>query len=344
MKLSAIATALGATLDNGDPSQEITGVAGIEEATAGQITFIANPKYIASAKTTRASAIIVGNDFPEGQTALLRSENPYLAFARAIDLFYQPPHYQPGIHPTAVIAGSARLGANAHVGAYVVIGEEVVIGDSAVLLPHVVIYRGARIGDNFFAHAHAVVRENCVVGDNVILQNGVIIGGDGFGFARDGDRWQKITQSGPAVLEDDVEVQANACVDRASIGETRVSRGVKIDNLAQVGHGSAVGENTLLCAQVGLAGSSVIGKNVVLAGQAGVAGHCNVGDGVVITAQSGTHGDIPAGSVVSGSPAFDNKQWLRAVSVFNKLPELARTVRQLAQGSVADAEDAEADR
>ncbi len=335
MKLSAIASALGATLENGNPDLDITGVAGIEEAAAGQITFIANPKYMAAAKTTDASAIIVGHDFPAG-TALLRSDNPYLAFARAIELFYQPPHYAPGVHPTAVIAKTARLGANAHVGAYVVIGDEVEIGDNAVLLPHVVIYRGARIGNNFFAHAHAVVREYCTLGDDVILQNGAIIGADGFGFARDGDRWQKITQSGPAVLENDVEVQANACVDRASIGETRISRGAKVDNLAQVGHGSSVGENTLLCAQVGLAGSSVIGKNVVLAGQAGVAGHCQVGDGVIVTAQSGTHGDIPAGSVVSGSPAFDNKQWLRAVAVFNRLPELARALRKLAPSDAAN--------
>jgi UDP-3-O-[3-hydroxymyristoyl] glucosamine N-acyltransferase len=342
MKLSAIATALGATLDNGDPDLEITGVAGIEEATPGQITFIANPKYIASVKTTAASAIIVGNDFPAGFMALLRSGNPYLAFARAIDLFYAPPQYRPGLHPTAVIANSVRLGKNAHVGAYVVVDDDVEIGDNAVLLSHVVIYRGARIGNNLFAHAHSVVREHCILGDNVVLQNGAIVGGDGFGFARDGDRWQKITQSGPAVLENDVEVQANACVDRASIGETRVARGAKIDNLAQVGHGSFVGENTLLCAQVGLAGSSVIGKNVVLAGQAGVAGHCSVGDNVIVTAQSGTHGDIPARSIVSGSPAFDNKQWLRAVAVFNRLPELARAVRRLAEGE-KDAGDSTGD-
>ncbi len=340
MKLSAIASALGATLDNGDPDLDITGVAGIEEATAGQITFIANPKYVAAAKTTAASAIIVGQDFPAGETALLRSDNPYLAFARAIDLFYESPQYSPGVHPTAVIAGSAKIGANPHIGAYVVIDEDVEIGDKAVLLPHVVIYRGVRIGKNFFAHAHAVVREFCILGDDVILQNGAVIGADGFGFARDGDRWQKITQSGPAVIESDVEVQANACVDRASIGETRVGRGAKIDNLAQVGHGSAVGKNTLLCAQVGLAGSSVIGKNVVLAGQAGVAGHCSVGDGVIVTAQSGTHGDIPAGSVVSGSPAFDNKQWLRSVTVFNKLPELARMVRKLTQGELEQEDSA----
>ena len=329
MRLADIAAALGASLENADPATEITGVAGIEEASDGQITFVANPKYAADARTTRASAVIVSEDFPAIAKGLLRSGNPYLAFARAIDLFYRPPSYQPGVHPTAVIAPTVRIGANAHVGAYVVIEDDVSLGDNAVLLPHVVLYRGAKIGANFLAHAHAVVREYCVLGDNVILQNGVIVGCDGFGFARDGDRWEKITQSGPAVLEDNVEVQANSCVDRASVGETRIARGAKIDNLAQVGHGSAVGENSLLCAQVGLAGSTVVGKNVILAGQVGVAGHCRIGDGVVVTAQSGTHGDIPAGAMVSGSPAFDHKQWLRAVGLFTRLPELARTLRRL---------------
>ncbi len=211
-----------------------------------------------------------------------------------------------------------------------VIDEGVVIGQNAVLLPHVVIYRGARIGDNFLAHAHSIVREECRLGDNVVLQNGAVVGADGFGFARDGDHWEKIAQSGPAIVESDVEIQANSCIDRASVGETRIARGVKIDNLTQVGHGSAVGEHTLLCAQAGLAGSTVVGKNVIVAGQAGIAGHCNVGDGVVITAQSGTHGDIPAGTMVSGSPAFDHKQWLRAVNAFMKLPDMAKTLKKLA--------------
>jgi UDP-3-O-[3-hydroxymyristoyl] glucosamine N-acyltransferase len=339
MTLGEIAKALGATLENGDPATEITGVAGIEEASAGHVTFVANPKYVATAKTTTASAIIVSEDFPTVACALLRSKNPYLCFARAIDLFYEPPHYAPGIHPTAEIAPTASVGADAHIGAYVVIGDGATIGEHAVLLPHVVIYRNARIGSNFFAHAHSVVREDCVLGDNVILQNGAVVGSDGFGFARDGDHWEKITQSGPAVLESDVEVQANACIDRASVGETRIARGAKIDNLAQVGHGSAVGEHTLLCAQVGLAGSTVVGKNVIIAGQAGVAGHCNVGDNVVITAQSGTHGDIPAGSMVSGSPAFEHKQWLRAVNAFAKLPELAKAVRGLTRRSSGESGD-----
>jgi UDP-3-O-[3-hydroxymyristoyl] glucosamine N-acyltransferase len=331
MKLGEIADALGAILENGRAEMEITGVAGIEEAAAGQITFVANPKYAAAAKKTSAAAVIVSEDFPAVGCALLRSKNPYLSFARAIDLFYQGPQYTAGIHSTAVIAATARIGANPHIGAYVVVEDGVVIGDNAVLLPHVVIYPRVQIGNNFFAHAHSIVREECRLGDNVVLQNGAVVGSDGFGFARDGDHWEKISQSGPAVLESDVEVQANACIDRASVGETRIARGVKIDNLAQVGHGSAVGEHTLLCAQAGLAGSTVVGKNVIIAGQAGVAGHCNVGDGVIITAQSGTHGDIPAGSMVSGSPAFEHKQWLRAVNAFSKLPDLARTVRNLAQ-------------
>lgn len=335
MKLSDIAAELGATLENADSNTEIAGVAGIEEATAGQITFVANPKYAAIAKTTSASAVIVSNDFPPISTGMLRSKNPYLSFARAIDLFYKSPAYPAAIHPTAVVAPTARIGKQAHIGAYVVIDDDVIIGDGAVLLPHVVVYRGARIGDNFLAHAHAVVREFCTVGNNVVLQNGVIVGCDGFGFARDGDHWEKITQSGPTVIEDNVEVQANSCIDRASVGETRIGRGARIDNLVQVGHGSAVGENTLLCAQVGLAGSTVIGKNAILAGQAGVAGHCNIGDGVIVTAQSGTHGDIPAGSMVSGSPAFDHKQWLRAVGIFSKLPELAKSLRAAASRNPA---------
>jgi UDP-3-O-[3-hydroxymyristoyl] glucosamine N-acyltransferase len=343
MKLSEIESALDATLENGNPETEITGVAGIEEAAAGQITFVANSKYAAAAKTTSASAVIVSQDFPAIPTGMLRSKNPYLAFARAINLFCKAPRYEAGVHPTAVIASTAKIGANAHVAAYVVIDDDVEIGDDAVLLPHVVIYRGVRIGNNFFAHAHSVVREYCRLGDNIILQNGVIVGCDGFGFARDGQIWEKITQSGRAVLEDDIEVQANSCIDRASVGETRIARGAKIDNLVQVGHGSAVGENTLLCAQVGLAGSTVIGKNVILAGQVGVAGHCNIGDGVIVTAQSGTHGDIPPGTMVSGSPAFDHKQWLRAVSIFNKLPELAKAVRNLTARQPIDAGSAKKD-
>jgi UDP-3-O-[3-hydroxymyristoyl] glucosamine N-acyltransferase len=209
-----------------------------------------------------------------------------------------------------------------------VIDRDVTIGTHATLLAHVVIYPSAEVGDNFFAHAHSVVREHCRIGNNVILQNGVVIGSDGFGFAKDDSgHWHKIVQSGPAVLEDNVEVQANACIDRASVGETYIANGAKIDNLVQVGHGSRVGENSLLCAQAGLAGSTDIGKNVILAGQVGVAGHCKIGDGAIATAQSGIPNDVPAGAVVSGYPAIDNKLWLRCSAIFHRLPELMRALR-----------------
>lgn len=328
MKLADIASALSARLEHGSPEQNITGVAGIEEAGSGQVTFVANPRYAAAARTTKASAIIVSEDFPALDTPMLRSKNPYLAFAKCIELFYEPPKYRPGIHATAAIHPTARIGANAHIGPYVVVDENVDIGKNATLLAHSVIYRGARIGDNFFAHAHAVVREHCRLGNNIILQNGVVIGSDGFGFAKDdAGHWHKIVQSGPAVIDDDVEVQANACVDRASVGESHVGRGTKIDNLVQVGHGSKVGQDTLLCAQVGLAGSTEVGNKVILAGQVGVAGHCKIGDGAIATAQSGIPNDVPARAVVSGYPAIENKLWLKCSAIFKKLPELARAAR-----------------
>jgi len=327
MKLSELAETLGATLQ-GDGTVEITGIAGIEHAVPGQVTFVSNKKYTALARTTQASAILVEPDFAEVSVATLRVADPYLAYARTIELFYQPPVYAPGIHPTAVIHPTAAIGERAHIAAYVVIGEHVVIGDDVTLHPHVVIYPHVAVGNGFTAHAHAIVREHCRLGDNVILQNGAIIGADGFGFARTKSGWYKIVQSGPAILEDQVEIQANACVDRASIGETRVRRGAKIDNLVQVGHGSTVGEDTLLCAQVGLAGSTEVGKNVILAGQVGVAGHCVIGDGAIATAQSGIPNDVPAGKTVSGYPAVDNRQWLRSVAIFNRLPELIKSLRK----------------
>ncbi len=326
MKLSDIASAVNARLEG--PDCDIVGVAGIEEAKPGQLTFVANPKYAAAAKSTAASALIVEDSFPSLDTPTLRTSNPYLAFAKAIEFFYHSPRYLPGVHATAVIHPSARIGKNAHVAAYVVIMEDVEIGDNCVLLPHVVIYPGVKIGKHFLAHAHAIVREHCCLGDNVVLQNGAVVGADGFGFAADENkRWHKIVQSGAALLADDVEVQANACVDRASIGETRIGQGTKIDNLVQVGHGCMVGKDTLLCAQVGLAGSTEIGDRVILAGQVGVAGHCKIGDGAIATAQSGIPSDVEPGKTVSGYPAIENRQWLRCVAVFNKLPEFARAWR-----------------
>ena len=329
MKLSAIAAALEVRLENGSPETEIHGLNGIERAGPGELTFVSNPKYAAAARTTRASAVIVSEDFPAIGSAMLRAKDPYLSFARALELFHQPRRYSPAIHPTAVVHGEARIGPGAHIGPYVVVDDDVEIGANAVLLAHVVIYRGARIGDNFFAHSHAVVRENCRIGNNVLLQNGVVIGSDGFGFARTVEgHWHKIPQPAPVVIEDDVEIQAHSCIDRASVGETRIRRGVKVDNLVQVGHGSTVGEDALLCAQVGIAGSTEIGNRVILTGQVGVVGHVKVGDNAIVTPQSGVAGDIPAGALVSGAPAVDHKLWLKYSAILPRLPEIARALRK----------------
>jgi UDP-3-O-[3-hydroxymyristoyl] glucosamine N-acyltransferase len=280
--------------------------------------------------STRASAIIIAKEAPHLPISSLRTDNPYLAFARSIDLFYKPPTYPPGIHPTAVIARTARIGRNPSIGAFCVICDDVQIGDQARLHSHVTLYPGVRIGDHFVAHSHVAVREYSEIGDRVVLQNGVVIGADGFGFAKTAtNEYQKITQSGKVILEDDVEVQANSTVDRAAIGETRICRGAKIDNLVQVGHGSQVGENSLLCAQVGLAGSTQVGKNVVLTGQVGVAGHCKIGDNVVATAQTGIPSDVESGQIVSGYPAIENRLWLKSSVIFEKLPEINKMVMRI---------------
>jgi UDP-3-O-[3-hydroxymyristoyl] glucosamine N-acyltransferase len=346
MKLTELAKRLGAELVAGEgesvevaAGRVIDGVAGIETAGPGSVTFVANPKYSGLARTTRAGALIVEPGFPALKTATLRTANPYLAWSKAIEAFHPSPQFVPGVHPTAVVADSARIGARAHIAAYVVVGEDCVLGEDAVLLPHVVLYDGVHVGDRLLAHAHAVVREGCRLGDDVVLQNGAVIGADGFGFAKDGEgRWVKIVQSGPAVLEDAVEVQANACVDRASIGETRIGRGTKIDNLVMVGHGSKVGEDTLLCSQVGLAGSTSVGSNVILAGQVGVAGHLTIGDGAIATAQTGIPSDVAAGAVVSGYPATENRAWLRTVAAVNRLPELMRRVKAIEDRIVGEEE------
>jgi UDP-3-O-[3-hydroxymyristoyl] glucosamine N-acyltransferase len=329
IRLSDLAARLGCEL-HGDPELEITGVAGLEQAGPGDLTFLANPKYAPKVKNTGAAAILVKEPLGVPRLASLISANPYHDFARTLGMFYQPPRPKPGIHPQASIAATARIGEGASVGPFAVIGEHVSIGKNAVLHPHVVVYEGAQIGDDFCAHSHAAVREYCRVGHRVILQNGVVVGGDGFGFAktREGTHF-KIVQSGVTVIEDDVEIQSLTSVDRATMGETRVKRGAKIDSLVQVGHACVVGEDNIICAQTGLAGNSTLGKNVLLAGQVGISGHLTIHDNAVIYAQSGIGGDVAQGAVMSGSPAFEAREWLRAITAFPKLPELLKTVRQL---------------
>ena len=329
MKLAEIAARLDCVL-NGNGDIEITQVVGIEKAGPGQLTFVSNPKYAAKARTTNASAVIVSPDFPEIPAATLRHANAYLTFARAVELFYEAPRQPRGIDSSARISPSAKIGEGASIAPFVVIEDAAQIGKNCIIYPFVHIARGARIGDNFKAYAHVSVREFCSIGNNVILQDGARIGTDGYGYAKQDDgSYYKIVQSGIVVLEDDVEVGANAAIDRATIGETRVRRGAKIDNLVQIGHASEVGENSLLCAQVGLGGSSKIGRNVTLTGQVGVAGHLTVGDGVTATAQTGITHSIEPSAVISGTPARDNKLWLKSSALFNRLPELLKRIEAL---------------
>lgn len=329
MKLGEIAARLGCRLE-GPEDLDITGVAGMDEATPSQLTFLANPKYLPKLTTTCAGAIIVGEEVPAATRAVLRSDNPYLAFAKALELFFPPSRPPLGIHPTAVIASNAQLGRRPSIGPYVVVEDEVELGDDCVLKSFVTIYAGTKIGHRFFAHSHAVVRENSRIGNDVTLQNGAVIGADGFGFAKQADgSYYKIRQTGNVVIEDGVEVQAYTCIDRAAVGETRLRRGAKVDNLVQVGHGCDIGENTLLCAQVGLAGTSKVGRNVILTGQVGVAGHLTIGDNVIVTPQSGIPNDVPPDRTISGSPAVDHRLWLKCSALTARLPEMYATYRKV---------------
>ncbi len=328
MKLGELAKRLECQLE-GPPDLEITGVAGMDEANESEITFLSNPRYLPKLGTTRAAAIIAGPDVDTRGKPVLRSSDPYLTFARSLEVFYPPQRPAAGIHPTAVIAPDSRLGRNPCIGPYVVIEAGAQLGDDCVLKSFVMIYPGVKIGDRFLAHSHAVVRENVRIGNNVILQNGVVLGGDGFGFAPLPDgTFYKIVQAGTVVIEDGVEIQTHSCIDRAAVGETRLRRGVKVDNLVQVAHGCDIGENTLLCSQVGIAGSTKLGRNVILTGQVGVAGHLTIGDHVIATPQTGVPNDVRPHTTISGSPAVDHELWLKCSAAYRRLPEIFAAYRK----------------
>jgi UDP-3-O-[3-hydroxymyristoyl] glucosamine N-acyltransferase len=329
MKLGEIAERLGCEL-RGGPDIEIHGMAPIEEAEPGTLTFVANPRYHPYLRTTRASAVIVGLTESEPPLPCLRAADPYLAFAQAVELFYVPPPLPSGIHPTAVIAASARIGRAAAIGPSCVIGEGVSIGDDVRLDAHVVIYPQARIGNAFRAYAHVVVRERVVIGDRVTLHSGCVIGGDGFGYVIGADGGaRKIVQAGTVVIENDVEIGANTTVDRAAVGATVVRRGAKLDNLVMVAHGCSIGEGSALAAQVGLSGSTRVGRFVRIGGQVGTAGHLTIADGAQVAAQSGVPHDVAAGSTVAGYPAVDIHLWRRMCAASTRLPDVLRRVRQI---------------
>ena len=317
----------------GDPELEISGVAIIESAGPGDITFFNNSRYRPHLAKTRAAAIILAapEDLPAGRSGIIASQ-PYLAFAHTLELFHSPVTHLKGIHPTAVIDPDAKIGDRVTIGPFSVVDSGAVIGDDVTILSHCHIYPDVVLGNGVLIHSHSVVRERCRLGNGVILQNGAVVGSDGFGYARRPDNtWHKILQIGAVVIEDYVEIGSGATIDRATIGTTLIRRGAKIDNLVQIGHGSTVGENTLLCAQVGLAGSTDVGNNVILSGQVGAAGHLRIGDGVIATAQSGIPNSVSEGKIVSGYPAIENRNWLKSSAIFTALPQLLREVRGLSR-------------
>ena len=328
MKLSELAERLGCEL-RGDGDAEVGGVAGIEEAGPGDLTFLANPRYAARLASSRAGAVILAPGHPAPVPSLV-TEDPYLAFARAVALLRPPARPAPGVHPSAQVDPTAALGEGVHVGALVVVGPGARVGARSVLHPHVVLYERAEVGEDCLLHSGAQLREGCRLGNRVVVQNGAVIGGDGFGFARDREgRYHKFPQVGIVVVGDDVEIGALTAIDRAALGETRIGRGTKLDNLVQVGHSVTIGEDTVLAGQVGIAGSTQVGSRVTLAGQVGVAGHLTIGDGVITTAQTGIPGSVEKGSVVSGYPAIENRAWLKSCAVFARLPELQKRLREL---------------
>lgn len=329
LTLKDLAAKLGCRLD-GDGELEVARVAGIEQAGPGDVTFFANPRYAHALTRTRATAVILGETAPDAPCAMLRTANPYLAFADALELLAPVVRPVPGIHPSAVLAPDVECGAGVSIGALVVVGAGVRIGAGTVVHPHVFIGDHASVGDACTIHSHVAIRERVVIGHRVVLQNGAVIGGDGFGFAQrpDGSH-RKVPQLGTVVIEDDVEIGANSAVDRPPVGETRIQAGTKIDNLVQVAHGVQVGRRALLAAQVGIAGSTTLEDGVVLGGQVGVAGHITIGRGVRATAQTGIANSVDEGAFVSGYPAIDNRDWLKASILFKKLPELRKTVAAL---------------
>ena len=329
MKLQDIAARIDCRLE-GDGTIDIRGVAGIEDAGPGDLTFFTNPKYAAELRTTHASAVILGDTAEAAPCAMLRARQPYLAFARAVALFQDPWRPAPGVHRLAFVDAGVSLGDDVSIGPFAVVEHGARIGARTIVHAHAVVGRQTEVGDDCVIHAGVSLREHIRLGHRVVVQDGAVIGSDGFGFARRPDgTHQKIPQIGGIVIEDDVEIGANTTIDRPAVGETRIGAGTKIDNLVQIAHGVAIGRNVLLAAQVGIAGSVTVEDDVTLAGQVGVAGHITLGKGVIATAQTGIPNSVAPGELVSGYPAIPNRAWLRSSAVFRKLPELKKQVAEL---------------
>ncbi len=342
-KLYELAELVRGTVD-GDGQTLIRGIAGIREAEPGEITFVANPKYEAFLAATRASAIITANGHGTNKP-VIRVANPYYAYLQVLNIFAADVavRYPRGIHPSAVVDATAVLGENVAIGPLCHVGPNARVGANSTLVAGVFVGGAVEIGSDCLIYPNVTVREGCVLGDRVILQPGVVVGGDGFGYAKNGATHHKVPQIGRVVIEDDVEVGANSCIDRATTGETRIKRGTKIDNLVQVAHNVVVGENSVIAAQAGISGSSELGGGTVVGGQAGLAGHIQVGDGVVIAGQAGVMKDVASHKVVSGYPARDHAIAKRLYAhtaslpeLFKRVKELERRLRELEEGGADD--------
>jgi UDP-3-O-[3-hydroxymyristoyl] glucosamine N-acyltransferase len=333
MRLRDLAERLRCRLQSGDGGIDIVRVAGIEHAQGGDVTFLDNPRYAQHLATTQASAVILADDqeIPaSARFAVLRSKQPYVDFARAVALFMPPSAPAKGVDRLSAVAADAAIGPDVSIGPFVTIGSGASVGARTILYPHVSIGPGAAVGDDCVIHAHASIRERAVIGHRVILHNGVVIGSEGFGFAKQVDGTHlKIPQAAAVIVEDDVEIGANSTIDRPAVGETRIRAGTKIDNLVHIAHGVSVGRRVLLAAQVGISGSAVIEDDVILAGQVGVAGHLRIGTGAMATAQSGIPGSLDAGEYVSGSPAIPHRDWLKSAAAYRALPALRKRVAEL---------------
>jgi len=327
VRLGELAGRIGCTLE-GDGGVEIRGVRGLEDAGPEELTFVTEERYLAGLQDSRAAAVILATGLSSPGRPALRTPNVYLALARALTIFHPAPHMRPGVHPTAVAVG-ARIDPQASIGPLCVLQTGVEVGSGTVLEAQVFVGTDARIGRDCRICSQVTLREGTWVGDRVTIHSGAVVGADGFGFARDGARYVKIPQLGRVVIEDDVEVGANVTIDRATLGETRIGRGTKLDNLVQVGHNVQIGQDTVIVAQVGVSGSTRIGSRVTLAGQVGVVDHVNVGDDVVVGAQAGVTKDIPTGSIVLGSPAVPHREFKRQLATIARLPELAKIIRAL---------------
>lgn len=313
----------------GDGGLEILGMASLEDAGEGQLSFLADLRQVSRLKKTRAAAVIVPSNLPPFPKPLIRTSNPYAAYAKVQTFFSSHPYQPLGIDPRAFVDAAAEVGPEVSIYPFVFVGPKSRIGPRVVLYPGVYVGEGAEVGEGTILFPNVVVMDRCRLGKRVIVHGGTVIGSDGFGFVPDKSGYVKIPQVGIVEIADDVEIGANCAIDRAAMGRTWIRKGVKTDNLVQIGHNVVVGENTVLVAQVGIAGSTEIGNWVALGGQVGVGGHLKIGDQVRVAGQSGVAQDVKAGETLSGTPAFPHREWLRSQALFPRLPEIKKNLAAL---------------